>query len=270
MAHCGFLNVKISAGGDWKTQAHNDGRTRPREALGRAEYQDRSVIRLRDQEQGNTRANDLLKEADAIPRAGRKGARRMFVLIGGPPAFEASDAWKKERVQEWAETAVAFVEKTIGKDAVLESANLHVDERSPHIHLTVIPGARDDKGRKLSAKVVQRRMAGLGDTGREHGSVVMRTLQDRFYAGVSKPFDLGRKRPGAKLSREEPDRAKGLTDRLADTQRQVEDLQRRSRVIVRAGAREREVAGHDKARARGRERRQPMVAPDAPKRRGRQ
>ena len=212
------------------------------------------MVPLRDPELSQSRAQDLLDESDAIPRAGRKGARRMFVLVSGPPPFEAKDAWSKERVQDWAETAVAWIEKSSGKDAVIESANMHVDERAPHVHVTVIPAISDKKGRKLSAKGVQRRMAGLGDTGREHGSTVMRKVQDRFFAAVSEPFDLARKRDGGRRTRETPDRAKGMADRLADTQHQVQNLEKRLRTVKLAAARERVSVRRAKARVKGQDR----------------
>ena len=82
----------------------------------------------------------------------------------------------------------------------------------------------------------------------------MRKVQDRFFEGVSEPFGLGRKRPGAKRSREEPDRAKGMADRLADTQQKVVDLEKRNRTIKRAAARERVSVRRAKARVKGQDR----------------
>ena len=232
----GFVNLRVETGSGSAVRAHNEGETRPREALGRPEYQDRAVIPLRDSAESQARAEALLESCDAIPRRGKRGARRMFVLIGGPPPFESAETWSKQKVDEWASHAVDFVDRAIGKDAVIESANMHVDERSPHVHVTVIPAIRDGRGPKLSARGVQRRMGGFPDAGKDHGSVVLRALQDRFYKEVSEPYALGRKRPDAPQRREPPDRVQGLADRLADTQRQVAALERRDRARSKATA----------------------------------
>ena len=177
-------------------------------------------------------------------------------MLGGPPPFEAEDAWPKERVTRWAEDCQRWVKKAIGPDAVIESATLHVDERSPHIHVSVVPAVRDGKGLKLSAKVCQRRMAGLPDKGPEIGPRVLSMVQASFHAAVSSGYGLARMRKDGPRKAEPIDREKGLRERLVDTQRLLLESERRGRRTAAAGTSDRRRLGQSRARVKGRERAQ--------------
>lgn len=248
---CGVLDVKLVKRSAPKLTAHNLGETRPDIAVTREEWGNRAVVDLCSRRS----AQDVLDECDAIPRAGQKASRRMLLMLGGPPPFEAEDAWPKERVKKWAEDCQRWVKKAIGPDAVVESSTLHVDERSPHIHITVVPAVRDAKGPKLSAKVVQRRMAGLPDKGREVGPRVLAMVQDSFHRLVSSRYGLARMRKDGPRKAEPIDRDKGLRERLADTQRLLEESARRGRQLAAAGAVDRRRLEWSWARVKGRERR---------------
>ena len=91
------------------------------------------------------RAERLVKEALAVRRRGRRGQQCVDVVIAGPPAFDAPDAWPDERVDRWAADSVAWIEDLA--DVPLHTAALHTDERSPHVHVAFPPFVADEKGR---------------------------------------------------------------------------------------------------------------------------
>ena len=89
----------------------------------------------------------------------------------------------------WARRVGAWLDDAIGPDAVIRNLELHLDERSPHLHGDVVPLVRDERGLKRSREAVAARMIGHPSA---KGPAVMRAIQDRYYENVSQPFGLGR------------------------------------------------------------------------------
>jgi hypothetical protein len=81
-----------------------------------------------------------------------------ILLTASPSFFEATDdcddvmggKWSKERVVEWYEKTKWFLFKKYGDNLV--AVDLHLDEKSPHLHAIVTPIAK--KQRKLRGKDV--------------------------------------------------------------------------------------------------------------------
>ena len=139
----------------------------------------------------------------------------MEVFASGPPPFDAPDAWPAERVMAWARRVGAWLDDAIGPDAVIRNLELHLDERSPHLHGDVVPLVRDERGLKRSREAVAARMIGHPSA---KGPAVMRAIQGRYYENVSQPFGLGRGEIGSKRRHEPPDRDKGLRERVQDAE----------------------------------------------------
>ena len=191
---------------------HIEGKTRPSEAVGRAEYAGRASIRIAgDPELADSR----LAEALAIKRPGRPGLGNVEFFASGPPPFEASDAWPAERVTAWARGFAAWLDDAIGPDAVIRRLELHVDERAPHLHGDFVPLVRDGRGLKRSWEAVAARMI---DNPSAKGPAVMRAIQDCYYEKVSLPFGLARGEIGSKRRHEPPDRDRGLRERVQDAE----------------------------------------------------
>ena len=198
---------------------HIEGETRPDEAVARVEYGGRASIRIAgDRELADSR----LAEALTIKRPGRPGLSSVEVFGSGPPPFDAADAWPAERVMAWAHRFAGWLDDAIGPDAVIRRLELHVDERSPHLHGDVVPLVRDERGLKRSWEGVAARMIGVPSA---KGPAVMRAIQDSHYENVSQPFGLGRGEVGSKRRHEPPDRDKGLRERVQDAEtRTIEAL----------------------------------------------
>ena len=222
--------------------------SRPEEALTREEWDDRAGYDL-----GGDRAGAVAAVKEARAKKSKQGGRPahacvMFVC-GGPPPFEAADAWPKERVVAWAEATHAWIRKTVGPEAVIAAASLHADERSPHIHAAVVPIIRPEIGgdKRMSWSAVRTVAAykASGEMTRDSRKQ-MAALQDDYHRDVGAKFGLGRGEKGAVKYRHEPKRAEGLKARIRDTERLAQE---------RIAAAEREaaekVAAAEKA-ARGR------------------
>lgn len=117
------------------------------------------------------------KEIDArIKAAGCKTRKdsTMFVdtIITASPEFFGGKS--KKEVQTYFTEAVAFMEKKIGKGNIF-SAVVHMDEKTPHLHLCFTPITEDGR---LSAKEILGNRAQLSK------------WQDEFHAHMKKQFPV--------------------------------------------------------------------------------
>ena len=227
---------------------HLEGETRPPEAVGRAEFGGRASIRIAGDPDV---ADRRLAEALAIKRPGRPGLSSVEVFGSGPPPFDAPDRWPAERVMAWARRFATWLDDAIGPDAVIRNLDMHLDERSPHLHGDVVPLVRDDLGLKRSWEAVAASMAGDKSA---KGPAVMRAIQDRYYENVSKPSSLGRGKIGSKRRHEPPDRVKGLRERVQDAEARAVDAQAASAAAEAslAAVRRSREAEYAKSRRKGR------------------
>ena len=98
----------------------------------------------------------------------------MFVdtLITASPEFFTGRS--KQEVQAYFTEAVAFMEKKVGGDNIF-SAVIHMDEKTPHLHLCFTPITKDGR---LSAKEILGNRAQLSQ------------WQDEFHAHMKKAFPV--------------------------------------------------------------------------------
>lgn len=98
-------------------------------------------------------ADRAMREELAKPRRGKAPCRAVELLLAGPPPWDSLDAWPLERVLEWARASVEFVRSAL-PDATIAAASLHLDEHSPHMHVTLAPIVRErDQHGELTGKV---------------------------------------------------------------------------------------------------------------------
>lgn len=84
--------------------------------------------------------------AQAGCRTRKDSVRVVEVLVTASPEFFKGK--KKAEIKEFFEEAVRFIEKRQGKSTII-SAVVHMDEKTPHMHLSFVPLTPD---RRLSAK----------------------------------------------------------------------------------------------------------------------
>lgn len=141
-------------------------------------YQDRHKLPL--SEAINTRISEGYKGKKAI----RKDAVKFSTHVLSGTHEDMKEIFKdKEKANEWIKANYAFASKEFGEKNIVRF-NLHLDEKTPHIHVVTVPLTEDGR---LSA----REMFG--------NKTDMQKRQDR-YAEEMKPFGLqrGERRTGIK------------------------------------------------------------------------
>ena len=141
-------------------------------------YQDRHSLSLPDA------INQRLKEGYKGKKAIRKDAVKFTTHVLTGSHEKMIEIFKdKERAKEWVRANHSFVSEEFGEENIVRF-NLHLDEKTPHIHVVTIPLTKDGR---LSAREV---FGNKSD---------MQKRQDR-YANKMKPFELqrGERRTGIK------------------------------------------------------------------------
>lgn len=100
------------------------------------------------------------------------------------------------RLDEWAQASVGWAKQTFGEDNVV-AAHLHMDEQTPHLHVTVVPIVTAERKKKASeAKVTKRYRTKSKDGPRLSANDIMtRDNLTRFqdtYAEAMEQFGLER------------------------------------------------------------------------------
>ena len=126
-----------------------------------------------------------LQIANAHCRTRKDSVRVVEALVTASPEF--FEGKKPQEVRAFFEEALRFLEKYQAKDTII-SAVVHMDEKTPHMHLTFVPLTPD---KRLSAKDI------LG------GKKKLTQWQDRFWKHmVNKYPDLERGESASKTGRD--------------------------------------------------------------------
>ena len=104
-----------------------------------------------------------------------------------------------------------------GDKSKLVNAVIHLDEKTPHLHVSSIPIIEDEKGAHLSAKII---MGNKDD---------YRLRQDRFYSEVSSCYGMERGEP------KQPGETKAHTSKrewqIATQENKIDDLQTQKELL---------------------------------------
>ena len=142
-----------------------------------------------------------LKHHRANRRRGRQPNEAIDLLLAGPPPWEqhydtdgnpdGAPPWSPEKVDDWVKATVDFVTRMAGPESIVLQAWLHCDEKSPHIHVLLVP-RQDDR---ISWKAVRTEFA-CAEAGRKqrsmHHSIAYATFRESYYQRVGKQFGLER------------------------------------------------------------------------------
>ena len=124
-------------------------------------------------------ARKALAAAKANKGRGRPGSIECVqFLFGGPPPFEAPDAWPQDRLAAWMQANIDWVQECAGPNAVIAAVYYYKDEHSRYQHLLLIPIT--DKGR-LSWTALEPKFA-LTPT--VPSRLILSSMQDRYQREV--------------------------------------------------------------------------------------
>ena len=175
-------------------------------------------------------ADRVMREELQKPRRGQAPCKSVELMCAGPPPWDAPEAWPLERVLEWARATLEFVRLAL-PDARIAAASLHLDERSPHLHITVAPMARDAKGRlRLGACAVRRALAAMAPRREARLKGSYRDELSRAAAAyahhVGTRFGLEAGQVASTAQHVPVDPVKGAELRALDNERRAEEAQR--------------------------------------------
>lgn len=100
------------------------------------------TLHERIQERVHTAQGDKTVRKDAV-------VEMEFILSGSHDTFEKMTP---EQIEDWAQDSYQFMADTFGEENIVEAV-LHLDEKTPHIHMHVVPIVTNKDGtQKLCAK----------------------------------------------------------------------------------------------------------------------
>ena len=190
--------------------------------------QSQSVTRI---EMALMAADRVMREELAKPRRGKRPCRAVELLFAGPPPWDSPEAWPMERVLEWARATLEFV-RTALPDAKIAGASLHLDERSPHIHITIAPIVRHGTRVTLGVRAVRGALASLAPPRESHLKGRHRDELSQVASAYSKRvgvgFGLAVPRVGRAASHVDTDPIEGARLRAEDNEQRARDARLRA------------------------------------------
>ena len=187
---------------------------------------------------------EAIRARAAAKTGGRRPCQAVDVLMCGPPAMEAPNAWPVERVTAWARDSAAWLRSVLPAGTPVGTLSLHTDERGPHVHGWFPPALEDAHGvyalsweRACGHMVKQACGRELRTPGAQ-----MRALQNAYHAAVASKYGLERGKLGRYTEYDPPDREKGLAARATETAARLEEAQERNAKLEADLDKEREEA----------------------------
>jgi hypothetical protein len=146
------LNIKKASGNDAATSAHIERTIDPKNADKTRTYLNKELIPFPDGVNNRTEAIQYRIEHAGITRKiNEKQVRALrFMLTGSPEDMKRIEASGK--LDEWCRDSLDWIRETFGKDNLV-SAVLHLDEKTPHIHTTVVPIVTGERRKAKTTKL---------------------------------------------------------------------------------------------------------------------
>ena len=143
-------------------------------------------------------------------KRGRKPRPVAEFVMWGPPRHSSDDAWSLEKAKAWGGKTVSWVRRHFPDSPILD-ASLHMDEGSPHVHVSIFPRYKDRAGEmaygwKRASVAATDRMAGRetqfnGGLQRlrevENAGAAQSVLLDSYHAEACAEFGLARGERGS-------------------------------------------------------------------------
>lgn len=132
------LHIQKPKGNDARTTAHIERTIQPGNADPERKELNKEFITFPDGVENRTQAIQHRIENAGITRKIRENqVRALQVMLSGTPE-DMQRIQKEGKIDDWCRDNIEWLQDTFGKDNVV-SAVLHMDEKTPHIHATVVP-----------------------------------------------------------------------------------------------------------------------------------
>ena len=162
------LHIEKAAGTDAAMSGHVERRITPANVITTLTYLNEELVEFPKGVTNRTEAiQHRLDNAGLERKIGKNQVRALRVMLSGSPE-DMKHIRQAGQLGAWAKDSCGWLQKTFGKENVV-SAVLHLDEKTPHIHATVVPIVR---GERRKAKLEREKNA-------RSGKRTYRTKKDR-------------------------------------------------------------------------------------------
>lgn len=184
------LHLDKAKGADSGMSAHIERTIHPKNADSTRTHLNRELIQFPDGVTNRTQAiQHRLDTAGLKRKIGKNQVQAIRILLTG--TYEDMMQIEKEgRLNEWCQDNIDWLRKTYGTDNVV-SVVLHMDERTPHLHATVVPIVETERKRKKKEEEVKRTYRKKAPTPRLSADDVMsraklKSYQNTYAAAMQK------------------------------------------------------------------------------------
>ncbi len=132
------LHIEKAAGTDAAMSGHVERRITPANVITTLTYLNEELVEFPKGVTNCTEAiQHRLDNAGLERKIGKNQVRALRVMLSGSPE-DMKRIRQAGQLDAWAKDSCGWLQKTFGKENVV-SAVLHLDEKTPHIHATVVP-----------------------------------------------------------------------------------------------------------------------------------
>ena len=132
------LHIQKPKGNDAGTTAHIERTVNPANADPERKHLNRELIKFPDGVETRTQAiQHRIENAGIKRKISHNQVRALQIMLSGTPE-DMQRIVAEGRLDQWCDDNVKWLQDTLMKDNLV-SAVLHMDEKTPHIHATVVP-----------------------------------------------------------------------------------------------------------------------------------
>lgn len=152
------LHIEKASGTDAAMSGHVERKISPANVITTLTYLNQELIEFPKGVASRTEAiQHRLDNAGLERKIGKNQVRALRIVMSGSPE-DMKRIRQAGQLDAWCKDSCGWLQKTFGKENVV-SAVLHMDEKTPHIHATVVPIVR---GERRKAKLERARNAASG------------------------------------------------------------------------------------------------------------
>ena len=141
------FHMQKTHGTDSGTSAHIERKVKPSNADEERTHLNRRLVEYPDGIQTRTQViQHRLETAGLTRKVAKNQVRPIRIMLSGSPD-DMQCIVREGRLDEWCADNMKYLAATFGKENIV-SADLHLDETSPHIHATLVPIVTTERKRK--------------------------------------------------------------------------------------------------------------------------
>ena len=141
------FHMQKTHGTDSGTSAHIERKVKPSNADEKRTRLNKRLVEYPDGVQTRTQAiQHRLETAGLTRKVGKNQVRAIRIMLSGSPD-DMQRIVREGRLDEWCADNMNYLTATFGRENIV-SADLHLDETSPHIHATLVPIVTTERKRK--------------------------------------------------------------------------------------------------------------------------